>query len=71
MFSQVYIPKDKSQRRRLALLITNIHFKDSSYDRDGAERDHENMEWLLTALGYRVEKYTDLTGEVRIKLVDF
>ncbi|XP_039540283.1 caspase b-like [Pimephales promelas] len=61
--NNVYIPKDKSQRRRLALLITNIRFKDSSGNRKGAERDHDNMEWLLTALGYSVEKYTDLTGD--------
>ncbi|KAG1955785.1 caspase-1 [Pimephales promelas] len=70
--NDVYIPKDKSQRRRLALLITNIRFKDSSGNRKGAERDHENMEWLLTALGYSVEKYTDLTGkEIDAKVKDF
>ncbi|KAK9981753.1 hypothetical protein ABG768_001277 [Culter alburnus] len=27
------------------------------------EEDEENMEWLLTALGYSVEKHTNLTGE--------
>ncbi|XP_077054460.1 caspase b-like [Siphateles boraxobius] len=60
--SDVYIPKEKSQRKRLALLITNIRFKHLPY-RQGAERDEENMEWLLTALGYSVEKCTDLTGQ--------
>ncbi|CAM4453208.1 unnamed protein product [Leuciscus chuanchicus] len=65
--STVYIPKDKTQRKRLALLITNIQFEHLS-DRDGAERDEENMEWLLTALGYRVEKYRDLTGQMCIEL---
>ncbi|ROL51989.1 Caspase-1-B [Anabarilius grahami] len=59
---EIYVPKDKSQRKRLALLITNIQFKHISC-RPGAERDEENMEWLLTALGYRVEKYTNLSGE--------
>ncbi|XP_051748108.1 caspase b-like [Ctenopharyngodon idella] len=59
---QVYILKDKSQRKRSALLITNIQFKYLSY-RDGALRDEENMEWLLTALGCRVEKHRNLSGE--------
>ncbi|CAM4453343.1 unnamed protein product [Leuciscus chuanchicus] len=68
----VYIPKDKSQRKRSALLITNIRFKHSEYNRAGAERDEENMEWLLTALGYRVEKYRDLTGqEISARVEDF
>ncbi|XP_048050919.1 caspase b-like [Megalobrama amblycephala] len=49
--------KNKSQRKGLALLITNTH------KRDGAERDEENMEWLLKALGYRVEKHTNLSGK--------
>ncbi|XDV16668.1 hypothetical protein PO909_016274 [Leuciscus waleckii] len=68
--NNVYIPKDKSQRKCLALLITNIQFKHLKY-RAGAERDEDNMKWLLEALGYRVKKYRDLTGEVRIELVDF
>ncbi|KAK9981737.1 hypothetical protein ABG768_001261 [Culter alburnus] len=54
--TQVY-KNNKSQRKGLALLITNLH------KRDGAERDEENMEWLLTALGYSVEKHTDLSGK--------
>ncbi|XP_067260828.1 caspase b-like [Chanodichthys erythropterus] len=58
----VYIPNDKSQRKRVALLITNIKFKYLSY-RHGAERDEDNMEWLLEALGYSVEKHTDLSGK--------
>ncbi|KAK7161031.1 hypothetical protein R3I94_003871 [Phoxinus phoxinus] len=58
----VYVPMDKSQRRRIALLITNIQFTHSS-NRAGAKRDEENMECLLTALGYSVEKHTNLTGQ--------
>ncbi|XDV16682.1 hypothetical protein PO909_016284 [Leuciscus waleckii] len=69
--NNVYIPKDKPQRKRLALLITNIQFEYLKY-RAGAARDEENMEWLLTALGYRVEKYTNLTGKaISAKVKDF
>ncbi|XP_067298524.1 caspase b-like [Pseudorasbora parva] len=59
----IYIPKEKSQRTRLALLITNIHFADNRNNRAGAEKDEENMEWLLTALGYTVVKHRNLSGE--------
>ncbi|XP_048050922.1 caspase b-like [Megalobrama amblycephala] len=62
----VYLPKNKSQRKGLALLITNIH------NRPGAERDEENMEWLLTALGYNVEKHRNLSGkEIKAAVVNF
>ncbi|KAK9981747.1 hypothetical protein ABG768_001271, partial [Culter alburnus] len=60
--NDIYMPKDKSQRKRLALLITNIKFYNKEYNRDGAEEDEKNMKWLLEALGYRVEKYRNLTG---------
>ncbi|XP_051748097.1 caspase b-like [Ctenopharyngodon idella] len=60
--NDIYIPKDKSQRKRLALLITNIQFSNEEDNRYGAEKDEANMEWLLTALGYRVEKYRNLSG---------
>ncbi|XP_048050928.1 caspase b-like [Megalobrama amblycephala] len=60
--NEVYIPKDAYQRKRLALLITNIQFQHLG-NRDGAEKDEENMEWLLEALGYRVEKHRNLTGK--------
>ncbi|XDV16769.1 hypothetical protein PO909_016324 [Leuciscus waleckii] len=70
----VYIPKDKSRqgtRKRLALLITNIRFKHLKY-RAGAARDEDNMKWLLEDLGYRVEKYRDLTGqEISTRVEDF
>ncbi|XP_058626850.1 caspase b-like [Onychostoma macrolepis] len=60
--NDVYIPTSRSQRKGLALLITNIKFDHLSH-RDGAEQDEENMEWLLTALGYSVEKHTNLSGD--------
>ncbi|XP_032360468.1 caspase-1 [Etheostoma spectabile] len=56
-------PADKNSiRNRVALLITNIKFKRESY-RNGADKDEENMEKLLKALGYEVVKYTNLTGK--------
>ncbi|XP_053176212.1 caspase a-like [Scomber japonicus] len=48
---------------RVALLITNIEFTDEAMNRKGAEKDEENMEKLLKALGYEVVKYTNLTGK--------
>jgi len=49
---------------RVALLITNIKFTDEKFNRNGAEKDEENTEKLLTALGYEVVKHTNLTGKV-------
>ncbi|RXN38515.1 caspase b [Labeo rohita] len=59
---EVKLQKASSQRKGSALLITNIRF-DKSSQRSGAEIDEENMEWLLGALGYSVEKHTNLSGE--------
>ncbi|XP_047450702.1 uncharacterized protein LOC125013841 [Mugil cephalus] len=57
-------PAGKSNiRNRVALLITNIKFKDKRLNREGAEKDEENMERLLSALGYEVVRRTDLTAE--------
>lgn len=62
-------PKDiypvtfNSVRKRVALLITNITFTDEEKNRHGAEKDEENMEKLLTALGYEVVKHTNLTAK--------
>ncbi|XP_060928948.1 caspase a-like [Limanda limanda] len=50
-------------RNRVALLITNIKFKLKTLDRHGAEKDEENAEKLLTGLGYKVVKYTNLTAK--------
>ncbi|XP_073697605.1 caspase b-like [Garra rufa] len=62
MGDEIYVPTT-SQRKGLALLITNIHFDCKKHNRDGAERDEENIEWLLKALGYNVEKHRNLSGD--------
>ncbi|KAM7395429.1 hypothetical protein PAMA_006943 [Pampus argenteus] len=57
---------------RVALLITNIKFTDEKLDRRGAEKDEQNMEKMLTAMGYEVVKYTNLTGkEIDNALINF
>ncbi|XP_073702811.1 caspase a [Garra rufa] len=61
--SEIYQVKDKSVRKRLALLINNIDFKDEDMTRRGAERDEENMEWLLKELDYQVVKYKNLSAK--------
>ncbi|XP_074498302.1 caspase a-like isoform X3 [Sebastes fasciatus] len=61
--SEVYPAAEKSIRNRVALLITNITFTDKRSNRNGAEKDEEDMEKLLTGLGYEVVKYTNLTGK--------
>ncbi|RXN24188.1 caspase b [Labeo rohita] len=58
----IYIPA-RSEKKGLALLITNIDFACKKYNRNGAEIDEENMEWLLKALGYNVEKRRNLSGD--------
>ncbi|XP_053170229.1 caspase a-like, partial [Scomber japonicus] len=60
---RVYTVTKNSIRHRVALLITNIEFTDEVMNRRGAEKDEDNMEKLLTALGYEVVKYTNLTGK--------
>ncbi|KAK2909478.1 hypothetical protein Q8A67_005315 [Cirrhinus molitorella] len=55
--NEVYKPTSHSRRKGSALLITNTR------QRQGAEIDEANMEWLLEALGYSVEMHTDLSGE--------
>ncbi|TDH14839.1 hypothetical protein EPR50_G00025140 [Perca flavescens] len=60
---KTYPAEKNSIRNRVALLITNIKFTDERYNRNGAEKDEENMEKLLRALGYKVVKYTNLTGK--------
>ncbi|KAL1281471.1 hypothetical protein QQF64_000274 [Cirrhinus molitorella] len=49
-----------SQRFKDRLLTEE---KNEARYRDGAEIDQSNMEWLLRALGYSVEKHTNLSGE--------
>ncbi|XP_039506687.1 caspase a isoform X3 [Pimephales promelas] len=66
---EIYEVKDKFARTRLALLINNRDFNDKAMTRRGAERDEENMEWLLKELGYQVVKYTNVSAEDMKKAV--
>ncbi|XP_037124202.1 caspase-1-A-like [Syngnathus acus] len=66
---EIYPVTEESVRSRVALLITNIKFKDPSRDRQGAEVDERNMQRLLEALGYEVVKHTNLTGQEMDKAV--
>lgn len=66
-----HVTKD-AFKNRVALLITNIKFTDGKFNRNGAEKDEENMRKLLSALGYEVVQYTNLTGKAINKaLTDF
>ncbi|CAK6982287.1 caspase a-like, partial [Scomber scombrus] len=68
----VYTVTKTSIRSRVALLITNIEFKDEEMNRKGSEKDEENMEELLKALGYEVVKYRNLTGKkIEEAVIDF
>ncbi|XP_016113232.1 caspase-1-A-like isoform X2 [Sinocyclocheilus grahami] len=70
--NDIYLPTSRSQRKGSALLITNIEFDNPEYNRYGADKDEENMEWLLTALGYSVEKHRNLSGnEINRAVVNF
>ncbi|XP_051720693.1 caspase a [Ctenopharyngodon idella] len=60
---EIYEAKDRSARKRLALLINNRDFDEKAMTRRGAERDEENMEWLLNQLDYEVVKYSNLSGQ--------
>uniref|UniRef100_A0A3Q2XSK7 Caspase-1-A-like n=1 Tax=Hippocampus comes TaxID=109280 RepID=A0A3Q2XSK7_HIPCM len=72
LLSPIYPVNKESKKNRVALLITNIKFKDSHFDRHGAEVDERNMVRLLRALGYEVVQYTNLTGEEIDKaVIDF
>ncbi|XP_061136719.1 caspase a-like isoform X2 [Syngnathus typhle] len=61
--SEIYPVTKESVRSRVALLITNIKFEDTDFDRPGAEVDERNMQRLLEDLGYEVVKHTNLTGQ--------
>ncbi|XP_069562420.1 caspase a-like [Brachyistius frenatus] len=58
----VYPALKTSLVKRVALLITNIKFTYEN-NRNGAEKDQEKMEELLSDLGYEVVKHTNLTGK--------
>lgn len=66
---EIYEVKDKSVRKRLALLINNIDFDEKSMTRRGADKDEENMEWLLKELDYQVVKYKNLSAKDMEKAV--
>lgn len=63
---QIYPADKNSISNRVALLITNIKFTELR-NRNGAEKDEENMEILMKGLGYEVVKHRDLTAQVRLK----
>uniref|UniRef100_A0A8C6WWG2 Uncharacterized protein n=1 Tax=Neogobius melanostomus TaxID=47308 RepID=A0A8C6WWG2_9GOBI len=58
----IYPVTSNSIKNRVALLITNITFTKLN-NRPGAEKDEENMEKLLSTLGYEVVKHTNLTAK--------
>ncbi|KAM7413026.1 hypothetical protein PAMA_020418 [Pampus argenteus] len=70
--NSIYPVTESSMRSRVALLITNIKFTNEKLNRNGAEKDEQNMEKLLTVLGYEVVKHTNLTGkEIDAALIKF
>ncbi|XP_035535333.1 caspase-1-like [Morone saxatilis] len=69
---KVYPVSKTAFKNRVALLITNITFTNEKYNRKGAEKDQENMEKLLKALGYDVLKRTNLTAkEIDTTMIEF
>ncbi|XP_061829043.1 caspase a-like isoform X2 [Nerophis lumbriciformis] len=69
---KIYPVTPESIKSRVALLITNITFRDAHKNRNGAERDEQNMEMLLQTFGYEVVKYRDCTGkQVDKAVLDF
>uniref|UniRef100_A0A8C6SPL7 Caspase-1 n=1 Tax=Neogobius melanostomus TaxID=47308 RepID=A0A8C6SPL7_9GOBI len=60
--TKIYPVTSNSIKNRVALLITNITFAELK-NRRGAEKDEENMEELLSTLGYEVVKHTNLTAK--------
>lgn len=60
--TKIYPVTRESMRSRVALLITNIEFTDKKQNRNGANKDEENMEEQLTRLGYEVVKHRNLTA---------
>lgn len=64
-FTQIYPTMEKSKdRKRLAMIINNVEFRVSEFNRPGAEKDEESMRTLLEALGYDVIILNDLSAEV-------
>ncbi|RVE64942.1 hypothetical protein OJAV_G00130530 [Oryzias javanicus] len=68
----VYPVTKDTYKNRVALMITNIKFYNQKMNRSGADKDVENMEKLLSKLGYKVEKHTNLTGrEINEAFISF
>lgn len=64
-FTQIYVTMDKSSdRNRLAMIINNVEFRKTEYNRRGAEKDEESMRTLLDALGYDAIILNDLSAAV-------
>ncbi|XP_018588104.1 caspase a [Scleropages formosus] len=61
--NSIYEIKEKSGRKRLALLINNIKFDQPNMERRGAERDEENINKLLKDLDYEVVKHNNLSAQ--------
>nr|XP_040041425.1 caspase a [Gasterosteus aculeatus aculeatus] len=59
----IYPASKNSISNRVALLITNIKFTYEIPNRNGAEKDEENMEILMKGLGYEVVKHRNLTAK--------
>ncbi|KAL4647654.1 caspase-1-A-like [Arapaima gigas] len=59
----IYEIKEKSGRKRLALLINNINFDRPDMQRKGAEKDEKNIEKLLKDLDYEVVKHNELSAK--------
>ncbi|XP_060730591.1 caspase-23 [Tachysurus vachellii] len=61
---QIYPTMEKSKdRKRIAMIINNVEFRVSEFNRPGAEKDEESMRTLLEALGYDVIILNDLSAE--------
>lgn len=64
-FTKIYVTMDKSSdRKRLAMIINNVEFRNTKYNRSGAEKDEESLRNLLDALGYDVIIMNNLSAEV-------
>uniref|UniRef100_A0A3Q1IPQ9 Caspase family p20 domain-containing protein n=1 Tax=Anabas testudineus TaxID=64144 RepID=A0A3Q1IPQ9_ANATE len=62
LLGNIYPVSETSKANRVALLIANKYFYDTS-TRRAAEKDEKSMEQLLQYLGYEVVKYNDLNGQ--------
>ncbi|XP_062849647.1 caspase a-like [Trichomycterus rosablanca] len=61
---QIYATKEKSSdRKRVALIINNVKFRNCLYNRTGAEKDEASMAILLEGLGYNVIILNDQCSE--------